>query len=101
MRRGINPRSQGGKKVILCTKKETFGGLQWIKQFIRMSVTNRETRATERFTSREKVSAVLRVLQGESVDIVSAELGVPAGRLERWRSDFVAAGSAELSKRKS
>lgn len=53
-----------------------------------------------RFTSHEKTDAVLRLLKGESVETVSQELGVSAGRIERWKSSFVAAGSAELAKRK-
>jgi hypothetical protein len=60
-----------------------------------------QARSLERFTSRQKVDSVMRVLRGESVDSVSAELGVSIGRLERWQNKFVAAGTAELSKRKS
>ena len=54
----------------------------------------------DRITSRQKVEAVLRVLKGESVDSVSAELGVSIRRLERWQSEYMAGGSAELAKRK-
>lgn len=53
-----------------------------------------------RFTSHEKTDAVLRLLKGESVETLSHELGVAIGRLERWKNSFVAAGSAELAKRK-
>jgi hypothetical protein len=53
-----------------------------------------------RFTSHEKTDAVLRLLKGESVEAVSEALGVSIGRLERWKSSFVAAGSAELARRK-
>jgi hypothetical protein len=53
-----------------------------------------------RFTSHEKTAAVLRLLKGESVETVSQELGVSVDRVERWKSSFVAAGSAELAKRK-
>jgi hypothetical protein len=53
-----------------------------------------------RFTSHEKTDAVLRLLKGESAEIVSQELGVSVSRIERWKSSFVAAGSAELAKRK-
>jgi hypothetical protein len=51
------------------------------------------------FTSHEKTDAGLRLLKGESVDAVSQELGVSPGRVERWKSTFVGAGSAELAKR--
>lgn len=53
-----------------------------------------------RFASHEKTDAVLRLLKGESVETVSQELGVSISRIERWKSSFVAAGSAELAKRK-
>ncbi len=52
------------------------------------------------FSSYEKTSAVLRLLKGEPAEQLSEELGVSIRRLERWRSDFVAAGSAELSRRR-
>jgi hypothetical protein len=54
----------------------------------------------ERFTSHEKTNAVLRVLKGESLQTVSEDLGVSLPRLERWRNNFVTAGSAELAERK-
>jgi Homeodomain-like domain len=53
-----------------------------------------------RYTSNEKISAVLRLLKGESVENVSHDLGVSISRIERWKSRFVAAGSAELARRK-
>jgi hypothetical protein len=53
----------------------------------------------ERVTSRAKIDAVLRLLKGESVEAVSQDLGVTIRRIERWKSRFVEAGSAELSKR--
>ena len=53
-----------------------------------------------RFTSHEKTDAVLRLLKGESVEAVSQELGTSIRRIERWKSSFVEAGSAELAKRK-
>jgi hypothetical protein len=53
-----------------------------------------------RFTSHAKTDAVLRLLKGESAETVSQELGVSISRVERWKNSFVAAGSAELAKRK-
>jgi transposase len=52
-----------------------------------------------RFSSRRKSEAVLRVLRGEDVDLVSRELGVTASRLASWRDDFVAGGQANLKSR--
>ena len=54
-----------------------------------------------RITSRAKTDAVLRLLNGESVESISQELGVTVGRIERWKSSFVAAGAAELSRRRA
>jgi len=39
-----------------------------------------------RWTVGRKKEAVLRLLRGESVDIVSRELGVTIGQLESWRA---------------
>ena len=47
------------------------------------------------------MNAVLRLLKGEAVAILSRELGVSVTRLERWQSEFVTAGAAALTKRKS
>ena len=65
-----------------------------------VSAVSRRDRRHARFTSHEKTDAVLRLLKGESVEIVSDELGVAVERIERWKSSFIAAGSAELAKRK-
>ena len=51
-------------------------------------------------TGRAKTDAVLRLLQGESVAVVSQEMGVSVGRIERWKNRFVEAGSAEIAKRR-
>ena len=52
------------------------------------------------FSGHEKINAVLRTLKGESAEAVSSDLGVSTARLERWKNDFLSAGSAELTKRK-
>lgn len=54
----------------------------------------------ERISTHEKTKAVLRLLKGEPAEIVSRDLGVSIRRVERWKDGFVAAGSAELGKRK-
>jgi hypothetical protein len=53
-----------------------------------------------RLTSREKTDAVLRLLKGESLQAVSQEIGVSVARIERWKGSFVAAGTAELGRRR-
>jgi hypothetical protein len=65
-----------------------------------VSPESRHSHGHERITGRAKTEAVLRVLRGETVEKVSEELGVSIGRIERWRNNFVEAGSAELARRK-
>lgn len=43
--------------------------------------------------------AILRLLRGEDLELVSRELGVTAARLSRWREQFLRAGQAVLKKR--
>jgi transposase len=59
------------------------------------------TRPTERgrFSSRRKTDAVLRLLRGESLELLSRELAVTAATLSRWRDDFLAGGQAALKSR--
>jgi len=52
-----------------------------------------------RFSSRKKVEAVLRVLRGEELDLVSREAGITAAKLSEWREHFVASGQAGLKSR--
>jgi hypothetical protein len=72
--------------------------MQSSEQPLDSSESRRDVRV--RLTSREKIDAVLRLLKGESVQTVSQEIGVSVARIERWKGSFVAAGSAELSRRK-
>src|SRR5262245_54027611 len=52
-----------------------------------------------RFSSRRKTDAVLRLLRGESLELLSRELGVTAATLSNWRDDFLAGGQAALKSR--
>jgi hypothetical protein len=68
------------------------------------SLPSSEARSNDRYervTSRAKTDAVLRLLKGESIEGLSMELGISAQRIERWKDRFVAAGSAELGRRKT
>ncbi|RME24293.1 MAG: helix-turn-helix domain-containing protein [Deltaproteobacteria bacterium] len=49
-----------------------------------------------RWSSRMKTEAVLRLLRGESLELVSRELGVNAAKLSEWRDAFLAAGEKSL-----
>jgi transposase len=52
-----------------------------------------------RFSSHKKMEAVLRVLRGEDLDLVSRELGLTAATLSAWRDQFLASGQAGLKSR--
>ena len=52
-----------------------------------------------RFWAKHKVEAVLRLLRGEPLDVLSRELQVGAAQLSQWRETFLAAGSQGLSSR--
>jgi predicted RNase H-like nuclease (RuvC/YqgF family) len=46
-----------------------------------------------------KRDAVLRLLRGEDLELVSRELGVTAAELSGWREAFLAAGEVSLKSR--
>jgi hypothetical protein len=50
-------------------------------------------------SARRKQSAVLRLLRGEDLELVSRELGVTAAALSAWRDAFLTAGEASLKTR--
>ena len=52
-----------------------------------------------RFSFQRKTAAVLRLLRGEDLELVSRELGVTAATLSGWRDDFLAGGQAALKSR--
>jgi transposase len=52
-----------------------------------------------RFSSRKKMEAVLRVLRGEDLDLISREAGITAATLSEWREHFVTSGQAGLKSR--
>src|SRR5919202_1471466 len=52
-----------------------------------------------RMSAGRKREAVLRLLRGEDLELVSRELGVTAAELSGWREAFLAAGEASLKSR--
>ena len=52
-----------------------------------------------RMSAKRKQSAVLRLLRGEDLELVSRDLGVTAAELSGWRDAFLAAGEASLKSR--
>lgn len=54
-----------------------------------------------RFSARRKSEAVVRLLRGEDLELLSREYGVTAARLSQWRERFMAAGQLGLQERPS
>ena len=52
-----------------------------------------------RMSRQRKTAAVLRLLRGEDLEMVSRSLGVTAATLTTWRDGFLAAGEAMLASR--
>jgi transposase-like protein len=52
-----------------------------------------------RISAGRKQEAVLRILRGEDLELVSRELGVTAADLSSWRDSFLVAGAAALKSR--
>jgi transposase-like protein len=52
-----------------------------------------------RMSAQRKQSAVLRLLRGADLELLSRELGVTAAELSAWRDAFLAAGEASLKTR--
>jgi transposase-like protein len=54
-----------------------------------------------RMSRQRKAAAVLRLLRGEDLELVSRALGVTAATLTVWRDAFLAAGEAALTTKRS
>ena len=52
-----------------------------------------------RFSAKRKREAVLRLLRGEELDLVSRELGVNGSTLSKWREPFLEGGLGALRSR--
>ncbi len=58
-----------------------------------------ENALPERWSAKAKSEVVLRLFRGESVEVVSREIQVPAHEVETWRKDFLEGGMTGLKKR--
>jgi transposase-like protein len=52
-----------------------------------------------RFSAKRKADALLRLLHGEDLELISRELGVTAATLSSWREDFLLGGQAAVKSR--
>lgn len=57
---------------------------------------NHRLQENGRFSAKRKTEAVLRLLRGEDLDLLSREYKVTAGKLSQWRDAFLADGQAGL-----
>ena len=57
------------------------------------------TRTAHRWSARRKLTVILRLLRGESLDAVSRDTGLPTHRLNRWRERALAGMEASLKDR--
>lgn len=53
----------------------------------------------KRFFPKHKMQAVLRLLRGDSLELLSRELGVTAATLTSWRETFLASGAQGFAKK--
>jgi hypothetical protein len=58
-----------------------------------------EARNEVRWSARRKEGVVMRLLRGESLDLLARETGQPAGRISAWRNEFLAGGREGLKVR--
>ncbi len=58
-----------------------------------------EARSEVRWSARRKEGVVMRLLRGESLDLLARETGQPAGRISAWRNEFLAGGREGLKVR--
>jgi hypothetical protein len=67
----------------------------------RSGLPSGEPRASRevRWSARRKERVVLRLLRGESLDLLARETGQPAGRIAGWREKFLQAGREGLKSR--
>src|SRR5271165_158901 len=71
------------------------GAQQDIQRTEQRAVGEREVR----WSARRKEGVVMRLLRGESLDLLARETGQPAGRISAWRNEFLAAGREGLKAR--
>jgi transposase len=57
-----------------------------------------EWKKPQRFSAQKKTEVVLRLLRGETRDLLSRELGIPAAQIAMWREAFLDAGQEAMTK---
>jgi transposase len=71
------------------------GAREDVQRMEQRAVGEREVR----WSARRKEGLVVRLLRGESLDLLARESGQPAGRIAGWREEFLAGGREGLKAR--
>ncbi len=58
-----------------------------------------EAGGTKRFSAKRKLTAVQRLMRGESLEAVSRDLNIPVHRLSEWRDRVLMASESALKER--
>ena len=75
------------------------GGLSPAERTQHAGAEGSTPRHRRRMSARRKQDAVVRLLRGEDLELLSRELGVTAAELSGWRDAFLAGGGASLKSR--
>jgi transposase len=75
------------------------GGLSPAERARHAGAAGSTPRHRRRMSARRKQDAVVRLLRGEDLELLSRELAVTAAELSGWRDAFLAGGEASLKSR--
>ena len=75
------------------------GGLSPAERTQHAGAEGSTPRHRRRMSARHKQDAVVRLLRGEDLELLSRELAVTAAELSGWRDAFLAGGAASLKSR--
>src|SRR5450759_4222263 len=77
----------------------TEAGMDGVQEDIQRTEQRAVGEREVRWSARRKEGVVMRLLRGESLDLLAREAGHPAGRIASWREEFLAAGREGLKSR--
>jgi transposase len=77
----------------------TEAGMDGVQEDIQRTEQRAVGEREVRWSARRKEGVVMRLLRGESLDLLARETGQPAGRISAWRNEFLAAGREGLKAR--
>jgi hypothetical protein len=78
---------------------EVGAGVGWVERAHGAGADGPTPGHRRRMSARRKQDAVVRLLRGEDLELVSRELAVTAAELSGWQEAFLAGGEASLKSR--